>query len=206
MVKEIRERGIVEHLFNEVVMTVVSQNQDLRKIQDQLASTLKFNINEKGNTYERGIELSKRLAQGRILIIFDDIWEELDFGELGIPIRGEAVGAVLKDRDKCAWEDALKQLKMSAPTSIEGMDIKVHSVLRLSYNYLERNQLFSRKKGSNEIQQLFLLCCLFPKDYDIPIECLVRYVWGLRQFRNINNLAAARNRTKSMAGRLTSSF
>ncbi|KAM7505427.1 hypothetical protein LguiB_004331 [Lonicera macranthoides] len=279
MVKEIRERAIVEHLFDEVAMAVVSQNLDLRKIQDQLASALQLKLDEKGTTYDRGIVLCKRLMQGRILVIFDDVWEDFDFGELGIPVGGEgeskqckvlltsrdkhvcetmqtqvnftiellsdeeawdlfkekvgdrvensdlrsiaqklvnecghlplaivAVGTALKDRDKCAWEVALEQLKTSTATSIEGMDRKVYSVLRLSYDYLLKNQIPTRKKGSNEIQRLFLLCCLFPEDYDIPIESLVRNAWGLRLFIDVKNLAVARNRTKSLVYRLTSCY
>ncbi|KAM7505418.1 hypothetical protein LguiB_004322 [Lonicera macranthoides] len=280
MVKEIRERAIVENLFDEVAMAVVSQNQDLVKIQDQLASALDLKLDKTSSTYDRGTRLQERLKQDRsTLIILDDVWEELDLGELGIPVGGEGVskgckvlltsrnervcvtmgtqenftiqplsdqeawdlfkekvgdivetrdlhsiakkvvnecgrlplalitvGSALKGREKYVWKDALEQLKTSTVTNIEGMDTKVYSILRLSYDYLERNQISTSKKGSNEIQRLFLLCCLFPEDYDIPIECLVRYAWGLRLSKDVKNLEAARNRINSMVDRLKSCY
>lgn len=297
MVREIHERTIVENLFDEVAMVVVSRNLDLRNIQYQLADVLGLKFDENGTINDTGIMLCKRLMQGRILVIFDDVWEELDFQKLGIPVGGKGeskgckviltsrdervcmkmgtqenftiqplsdkeawnlfkekagdcvetsdlhsiaqelvngcqglplaiviVGTALKDRGKYAWmdaladlktstamrneelEDALEKLKTSTAMSTEEMDTKVYQVLRMHYDSLERKQIFSGKKGSSEIQQLFLLCCLFPENYEIPIECLVRYAWGLRLFRDVKNLAAARNRTKSLVDRLTSCY
>ncbi|KAM7465333.1 hypothetical protein LguiB_012895 [Lonicera macranthoides] len=275
MVKEICRRTIVDNLFDEVAMVVVSRNYDLWKIQDELASNLGLKFDENGTINDRGVMLCKRLMQRRILVIFDDVWEELDFGKLGIPVGGEGeskgckvlltsrdehvcnmmgtqvnftiqplsdkeawnlfkekagdcvetsdlhsiaqelvnecrglphsivtVGTMLKNRDKYVWEDTLKKLKTSTAMSTEEMDRKV---LRMRYNRLQRKKISSGRKGSKEIQQLFLLCCLFPENYEIPIECLVRYAWGIRLFREVKNLAAARNRTKALVDRLISS-
>ncbi|KAM7505426.1 hypothetical protein LguiB_004330 [Lonicera macranthoides] len=65
MVKEIRERAIVGYLFDEVSRAVVSQNQDLVKIQDQLASALDLKLDKTSSTYDRGTRLRERLRQDR---------------------------------------------------------------------------------------------------------------------------------------------
>ena len=73
--------------------------------------------------------------------------------------------------------------KKASSKNILDLELKVYSSIKLSYNYLE----------SDESKQCFLLCCLFLKDCDIPIEHLVRYGLGLRLFENIDNVAEARN-------------
>ncbi|KAG7941705.1 hypothetical protein I3843_16G058500 [Carya illinoinensis] len=51
------------------------------------------------------------------------------------------------------------------PEIVYGMHPKVYSSIEFSYNYLK----------SDETKSCFLLCCLYPEDYDVPVEHLVRY-------------------------------
>ncbi|KAG7940923.1 hypothetical protein I3843_16G010700 [Carya illinoinensis] len=84
----------------------------------------------------------------------------------GLPLAIVVVGSALRNnRDEIEWEDVLQQLKMSIPENITGMDPKLYSIIEFSYNYLR----------SDEAKSCFLLCCLYPEDYDIPVEHLVRY-------------------------------
>ncbi|KAG7940941.1 hypothetical protein I3843_16G012300 [Carya illinoinensis] len=84
----------------------------------------------------------------------------------GLPLAIAVVGSALRNkRVEIEWEDALQQLKMSIPENITGMDLKLYSRIEFSYNYLR----------SGEAKSCFLLCCLYPEDYDIPVEHLVRY-------------------------------
>ncbi|KAG7940935.1 hypothetical protein I3843_16G011800 [Carya illinoinensis] len=83
-----------------------------------------------------------------------------------LPIAIATVGSALSNKsDEYEWKTALQQLKMSIPQYITGMRPKVYSSIEFSYNYL----------GTDEAKSCFLLCCLYPDDYDIPIEHLVRY-------------------------------
>lgn len=83
-----------------------------------------------------------------------------------LPLAIAIVGGALRNkRDKKEWKAALQQLKMSNPDNIYGLHPKVYSSIEFSYNYLQ----------SGEAKSCFLLCCLYPEDYDVPIEDLVRY-------------------------------
>ncbi|KAJ4710216.1 Disease resistance protein [Melia azedarach] len=114
----------------------------------------------------------------------------------GLPIAILTVGRALRDKDKNIWNDAAQQLKKSTPKSIEGMHKNVISSLELSYNYLERE----------EAKSLFLFCCLFPEDFNIQIELLVRHGMGLRWFKDADTVEEARVRTHATVSSLTSSF
>ncbi|KAG6672370.1 hypothetical protein I3842_16G054300, partial [Carya illinoinensis] len=83
-----------------------------------------------------------------------------------LPLAIATVGRALSNKkDKNEWKAALQQLKMSIPQNIYGLHPKVYFSIEFSYNYL----------GSDEAKSCFLLCCLYPEDYDVPIEHLVRY-------------------------------
>ncbi|TQD94000.1 hypothetical protein C1H46_020425 [Malus baccata] len=106
------------------------------------------------------------------------------------------VGKALEKKRKHEWVDALKQLRSSLPENIPGLDHKVYSSIKWSYDKLE----------SDEARSCLLLCCLFPEDYDIPIEYLVRYGWGRGYFSNIVTLEESRNRVHSLVDKLQRRF
>ncbi|KAA8516929.1 hypothetical protein F0562_017253 [Nyssa sinensis] len=112
----------------------------------------------------------------------------------GLPIALVTLGRALKNKEKHAWNDALQQLRRSSVTHIRGMHEKVYLSIELSYNYLE----------SAQAKSLLLLCCLFPEDYNIWIEDLVRYVVGLRLFEDVETMAEARDRVYSVVDELRS--
>ncbi|KAA8516913.1 hypothetical protein F0562_017269 [Nyssa sinensis] len=112
----------------------------------------------------------------------------------GLPIALVTLGRALKNKEKHAWNDALQQLRRSSVTHIPGMQKKVYLSIELSYNYLE----------SAQAKSLLLVCCLFPEDYNIWIEDLVRYIVGLRLFEDVETVAEARNRVYSVVDELRS--
>ena len=71
--------------FKYVIYTTVSFNLDIKKIQDDIAGSLGLewgNINES----DRPKRLWSRLTNNdKILVILDDVWENLNFDEIGIP-------------------------------------------------------------------------------------------------------------------------
>ncbi|KAG5255290.1 disease resistance protein [Salix suchowensis] len=93
----------------------------------------------------------------------------------GLPIALVTVGRALRDKSTVEWEVASKQLKNSQFQHAEliGEQKNIYSCLQFSYDYLKHEKT----------KLCFLLCCLFPEDYDIPIEDLTRYTvgYGLHQ-------------------------
>uniref|UniRef100_A0A2N9I1S7 NB-ARC domain-containing protein n=1 Tax=Fagus sylvatica TaxID=28930 RepID=A0A2N9I1S7_FAGSY len=266
MAKEVAKRAKDDELFDEVVMAVVSQNQDLRKIQGQIADLLHLKL-EGETELGRANELYSRLMRSKsVLVILDDVWEALNLEDIGIPYGGQhkrckilltsrseeacnqmrsqifpikvlseeeawnlfremagdcvdtlglhpiakevakecgalpvaivTVARALENKTKDEWIAALEQLKKSIPKNIPGLHSKVYSSIEFSYSYLK----------SDEAKSCFLLCCLFPEDFDIPIEYLVRYGVGRRLFAKIDNVAEARSRVHAMVNDLKRSF
>ncbi|KAL9403396.1 hypothetical protein Peur_000368 [Populus x canadensis] len=93
----------------------------------------------------------------------------------GLPIALVTVGRALRDQSALQWELACRQLKESQCACMEQIDEKnnAYTCLKLSYDYLQLK----------ETKSCFVLCCLFPEDYDIPIQDLTRYAvgYGLHQ-------------------------
>nr|XP_043622423.1 disease resistance protein At4g27190-like [Erigeron canadensis] len=96
----------------------------------------------------------------------------------GLPIAIKTIASTLEDKSKGVWENTL--------TRLQHHDIKeiVNKVFEVSYNNLKDEQTKS----------VFLLCGLYPEDFDIPTEELVRYGWGLKLFNKVYTVREARNR------------
>ncbi|KAI7981647.1 Disease resistance protein [Camellia lanceoleosa] len=86
----------------------------------------------------------------------------------GLPIAIVTIGRALRCKKKPSWDSALEQLRKSMVKNITEVGEKVFKPLKLSYNYLE----------SDEAKKCFLFCSLYPEDFDIPIEDLVRMQLG----------------------------
>ncbi|OVA13003.1 Disease resistance protein [Macleaya cordata] len=245
LMNHVRKRVLEEKLFDAVVITTVSQNVDLKRIQGEIAYKLGFTkLQNVDDIPTRAAMLSARLMQeSKILVILDDLWSAMDLSlsDIGIPYRethphkcckvvittrsldvcswmntqrhievrflseedswhlfkksvGDVVdsttletmarevarecgglpialvtlGKALRNKDKLVWDDTILQLRKSDYTYIDGMDHKVISSIKLSYDYL----------GNEIIRKCFLLCCLFPEDYRISLDELMMYVMG----------------------------
>ncbi|KAL7169380.1 hypothetical protein ACSBR2_034428 [Camellia fascicularis] len=265
MVKDVAQRVKTGNLFDEVVMTAVSQQPDLKKIQRNLAELLGLKLEDESE-FARASRLRERLKDvDRVLVILDDVWARLDLADVGIPsgtdhkgckvvltsriqdvcnemgtekniaievlpddeawklfeeMVGESVenpdlqkiakevanecgglpislvtiGKALRNKNRHVWNDALRQLRRPSGESSSEVNAKVYRSLELSYNFLD----------NKEAKSLFLLCCLFQEDYDIPIEELVRLGMGLRLFSNIDELGEARDRVCALLDKLKS--
>ena len=268
MAKEVAKIAKDDKLFDEVAMAVVSQNQDDRKIQGEIADMLDLKLEEYSSLVRAERLKNRIITSGKsVLVILDDIWYALDLEAVGIPYGGQhnrckilltsrsenpcnqmksqkifkikilsgeeawnffrevagncvdppnlrpiakevaeecrglpvalvIVGRALENKSEFEWSDALQQLKKSIPKNIIGLDSKVYSSIKLSYDYLK----------SDEAMSCFLLCCLFPEDYDIHIEYLVRYEVGQSLLTKIDNVGQARNRVHAIVKNLKRSF
>ncbi|KAI7996505.1 putative disease resistance protein [Camellia lanceoleosa] len=92
MVKDVVNRAPNEHLFDAIVMAVVSQHPNLMNVQGQIADILDLKLEEE-TLPGRVAHLHQRLTTvKRILIVLDDVWERIDLQEIGIPFWSENRG------------------------------------------------------------------------------------------------------------------
>nr|TKS04865.1 putative disease resistance protein [Populus alba] len=104
----------------------------------------------------------------------------------GLPIALVTVGRALRDKSAVEWEVAFDQLKKSQFLDMEQLDEQknAYACLKLSYDYLKHEKT----------KLCFLLCCLFPEDYNIPIEDLTRYAVGYGLHQDVESIEDARKR------------
>ncbi|XP_028788259.1 probable disease resistance protein At1g61300 [Neltuma alba] len=101
-----------------------------------------------------------------------------------LPVAIVAVASALKSRPLQEWQDSLKRLQNHEGIHDVPEDLKqAYNSLRLSYDNL-RNE---------KAQKLFLLCSLFPEDYEIPIELLTRIAIGVGLCGEANIYSIARS-------------
>lgn len=104
LVKRVAEEALKAGLFDEVIVTVVSQRPNFKNIQDQIAQ--KLGRKHVGVNQDVIADwLNERLrAEKKILIIVDDIWKrsELDLNALGISFGNDQNGCklLLTSRDQ----------------------------------------------------------------------------------------------------------
>nr|AAC02203.1 resistance protein candidate [Lactuca sativa] len=104
----------------------------------------------------------------------------------GLPIAIKTMACTLRGKSKDAWKNALLRL--------EHYDIEniVNGVFKMSYDNLQ----------DEETKSTFLLCGMYPEDFDILTEELVRYGWGLKLFKKVYTIGEARTRLNTCIERL----
>ncbi|KAJ6819831.1 putative LRR receptor-like serine/threonine-protein kinase [Iris pallida] len=256
IMKEVAKRAKNEGQYNEVIMVIVSQNQDVKKIQTEIAEQLGFQLTDESEIV-RGAKILDRIKGARkILIILDDLWGFLNISTIGIPSADEnkeckvvittrsinvcsfmncqqrikveplspkeswdlfkfqvgdvlektdhltkvavdvakecgglplaiiTLGRAMRKKDKIStWNFVLTQLRKSIQTHIEGMEDSVLKCLRRSFDFLR----------SGELKFYFLLCSLFPEDWEIDIIDFFRYVVGEGILRDVDSMEEAWN-------------
>ncbi|KAI9071598.1 hypothetical protein K1719_046438 [Acacia pycnantha] len=116
------------------------------------------------------------------------------------PVIVVAVAKSLKDWPTNEWRDALKTLKsVVEPSKHEIVDededvMKFYNSLKLSYTHLK----------DEKAQELFLLCSIFPKAHEIPVELLCRIAIGLGLFVGIDRYDTSRSQVRGKKNKLTS--
>ncbi|TQE00891.1 hypothetical protein C1H46_013431 [Malus baccata] len=75
----------------------------------------------------------------------------------GLPIAIVTVGKALEKKSKREWDDALNQLRNSTPVNIPGVNVKVYSSIKLSYDRLESDEvsnIFTLEDARNRVHSL----------------------------------------------------
>ncbi|XP_030928431.1 probable disease resistance protein At4g27220 [Quercus lobata] len=85
LVNEVYKKVKGLNIFNDILMTVVSQTPDVRRIHDEIAGCL--NLDFKGKSeMARASEICLRIkSKEKILIILDDVWKDVNLEAIGIP-------------------------------------------------------------------------------------------------------------------------
>ncbi|XP_076883335.1 uncharacterized protein LOC143532074 isoform X1 [Bidens hawaiensis] len=101
----------------------------------------------------------------------------------GLPIAIITIAKSLSGNIKEAWQKALWRLEKDDLKDLESI---THRIFEMSYENLKEE----------DDKALFLLSGLFPYDFDIRIEDLLRYGWGLNFFTDVKTIATARRHVK----------
>ncbi|XP_027337501.1 disease resistance protein At4g27190-like [Abrus precatorius] len=80
--KELRQ---LQQFHHHVIYTTVSYTPDIRRIQDDIAAPLGLDIKDKSESERRGLLWSRLTGDDKILLILDDVWNPINFDEIGIP-------------------------------------------------------------------------------------------------------------------------
>ncbi|PPD69866.1 hypothetical protein GOBAR_DD33251 [Gossypium barbadense] len=100
----------------------------------------------------------------------NDVAKEVARECKGLPLALVTVAKALKGESLDGWRAANQRLKDSRHLDNEEVFGGVYSPLKLSYDYLKKN---NSQTTENDIQSCFLLCSLFPEDDEILIEILI---------------------------------
>ncbi|XP_068462050.1 probable disease resistance protein At1g61190 isoform X2 [Phaseolus vulgaris] len=113
----------------------------------------------------------------------------------GLPVAIAAVASSLKGKVETIWSVALNKLRSSKPINIERGLTDPYKCLQLSYDNLD----------TKEAKSLFLLCSVFPEDFEIPIELLIRCAIGLGVVGEAHSYEVARSEVIAAKIKLVSS-
>ncbi|KAK9209248.1 hypothetical protein WN944_001612 [Citrus x changshan-huyou] len=145
---------------------------------------------------KEGLVFFKRNACiGDELPTLNDLAKEVARECKGLPLAIVTIGSALKGKPIDEWNVVLKKMKNSTFVNEEDVDADIYALLKLSYDYL---------KGE-ETKLCFLLCSLYPEDYEIPLRELVIYGKGLGLFEDANTIEEARSQLRVTINHLKAS-
>ncbi|KAK8300370.1 hypothetical protein V6Z12_D05G384500 [Gossypium hirsutum] len=102
----------------------------------------------------------------------------------GLPTAIVPLGSALKGKTHYEWQAAYRRLKDRRLTEIEDVNEEnAYVCLEASFDYLK----------NMETKTCFLLCSLFPEDYEIYVENLVGYAWGLELYKGMDSIKDVRS-------------
>ncbi|XP_028800073.1 uncharacterized protein LOC114755362 isoform X2 [Neltuma alba] len=117
LMRVVEKKAEESQLFNQVVLTTISQSPDIRKIQGEIADALGLELKEESET-GRAKRIALRLHSGkRILVIMDDVWAMLNLEDIGISMGGNhqrSFKVVLTTRslDVCILMECQKRIRL----------------------------------------------------------------------------------------------
>lgn len=102
LVKKVAEQVKAGRIFDEVVLAVVSQTPNLRKIQGEIADGLGLKLDAETDSGRADFLYERLKRETKVLVILDDIWERLELDDVGIPSGSDHRGCkiLMTSRDR----------------------------------------------------------------------------------------------------------
>eukprot|EP00258_Populus_trichocarpa_P023091 XP_024439110.1 probable disease resistance protein At1g61190 isoform X1 [Populus trichocarpa] len=102
LVKKVAEQVKAGRIFDVVVLAVVSQTPDLRKIQGEIADGLGLKLDAETDSGRADFLYERLKRETKVLVILDDIWERLELDDVGIPSGSDHRGCkiLMTSRDR----------------------------------------------------------------------------------------------------------
>ncbi|KAI4356749.1 hypothetical protein L6164_000742 [Bauhinia variegata] len=95
LAKEVQRQSKEKNLFDAVVMTTITDNPSVERVQKEIADYLGLTFNVSSEEGRADL-LKRRIKKEKsILVIVDDIWEGFELGPFGIPLGDEHKGCKL---------------------------------------------------------------------------------------------------------------
>ena len=113
LLKQVAQQAKQHHLFNRQAYIDLSSIPDSENLRQRIAKALGFTLRRKDESRradELKQKLKQRLKEGKILIILDDIWTEVDLEQVGIPSKDDIWGVSLQ------WTRMISEAKTSQQT------------------------------------------------------------------------------------------
>uniref|UniRef100_A0A6N2KBB9 Uncharacterized protein n=1 Tax=Salix viminalis TaxID=40686 RepID=A0A6N2KBB9_SALVM len=222
LVKDVGRRAKETQLFDEVLFATVSQNPNVKNIQNRMAESLGLHFDEE-TTEGRANRLWKRLETvKKLLVILDDVWQHVDLKEIGIPVgdahRGCKVLLTTRLRGICLHMQCQQQVLLSILSENEAWALfKINAGLRDEDSNLNTvaEEVARECQGlpialvtvgralrgkstaewevaSRKLKNSQLQHMERIEDYDIPIEDLTRYTVGYGLHQDVESIEDAR--------------
>ncbi|XP_028058450.1 disease resistance protein At4g27190-like [Camellia sinensis] len=228
LVKEFGKQAKSDKLFDEVVMDVVSQNPDIKKIQDKIGGILAIGIpsyrDHKGckiiiTTQREQVCNSMEMERLRTKILHLSVLSEKDSWDLFKKNVGDVVDSNklnILANEVCKECGGLPIALVTVGSAMKGKDDpnlwndaarELRKSMPPNIEGVDQQVCKSLRLSYDYLQDekakaCFLLYSLFPEDHNILIEDLVRYGMGLRVFKKVDTMLEANGRAKSVTDNL----
>ncbi|KAL5563702.1 hypothetical protein UlMin_033449 [Ulmus minor] len=182
LVTDVARQAKEEECFSELVMVTVSQDFDLKSIQNIIAEGLGLTLDGE-NMSVRANRLQCRLRQGnKILIILDDIWNELDLSKAGIYFnaddqKGCKILLVSRVRDVLCNKMGVRKIievKVLSDSEAQGLFNKFVGDIDDNYEFKELANQVVGECGGLPIAIVTIACSLKNKDIFVWKDFLSR--------------------------------
>ncbi|XP_051113380.1 uncharacterized protein LOC127239325 [Andrographis paniculata] len=98
LAKHVHNR-FVEGAQHVVIWITVSQTFSIKNLQDEVAKAVNVDISDEQNEDKRAARLNRVLSRkGKVLIIFDDVWEKFNLEKIGDPLSLEECRLIITSR------------------------------------------------------------------------------------------------------------
>ncbi|KAG4127365.1 hypothetical protein ERO13_D10G211800v2 [Gossypium hirsutum] len=132
IMKDVHNRLLKESKFRKLIWVTVSQDFDIRRVQNNIDSQLERNLSDDEDTIVRAGKLSEMLrGQMRYVLILDDVWRSFSLEDVGIlePTTNNGCKLVLTTRsERVVQSMGFKKVKVPCFSMEEAMNLFLSKV------------------------------------------------------------------------------